>query len=555
MKKLIAMFVVFGLAALITAYIAMAPFASGPGSPLAVLDAAAAQAIAVNGRSAAVLASLGIGLVLSLLAGLAVRDDARASSSRRPAPRGVFVPDPDEDDLETLPPAEPSPPARAPLSPEARLAAMRQRAQAVPEAPRPDPRPAKGAPAPVVLVRKAREPDRDWFDDTCWLGGLPCLGPAPWPRDEAGGALPFVAQIDLARLAAASPEAPLPKAGALAFFLDGTSGAVVPVSAGAHEFSQPPADLAPAFDEDGAPFPPRLSRLSRMFFPFWPVEPLAVALPDEVRAARDSAALAAADQAIEARVEREVPPRDHPYFAQGLGAPVERLWWFAVFHLADAFGVALDNAARPIALRRDAVSRARIALTELKSAPAVDPGDVAEAEEDLAALEGELAQLEAQRASLPEMIAALEGFMDGHQAWEPLSEDELDVLRDLLPEAHERYGELIRDHVAGSLGQLASLCQRTMVTGAPDALAALPEDALWRINREYRLPPDGRHQMFGPQAGSDNASGRDLMLLQLAWDDMMEWRWGQQGVFRFWIGAADAAEENWAAARVTFEDA
>lgn len=552
MKKLIAMFVVFGLAAVITAYIAMAPFASEPGSPLAVLDAAAAQVIAINGRSAAVLASLGTGLVLSLLAGLAISDDAHAPSSRRSPPKGVFVPEPDE---QQAAPVEPGIPARAPLSPEARLAAMRQRVQAAAPEPRPAPVFARGAPSPIVLVRKARDPGRDWFDDRSWLGGLPRLGSAAWPRDGAGSALSFVAQLDLAEVAAASPDAPLPVSGALAFFLDGTGAKVVAIPEGVHDFTEPPADLPPAFDEDGAPFPPRHSRLGRMFFPFWPVEPIGVPLSDELRTARDSAGLAAVEQAIDTRIEREVPPRDHPYFAQGLGAPVDHLWWFAVFHLTDAFGVALDNAARPIAVRRDAVSRARIALTELKAAPAVDPIDIVEAEEDLAALEGELAQLEVQRASLPEMIAALESFMDGREPWEPMSEDELDVLRDLLPEAHERYGELIHDHVPGSLGQLASLCQRTMVTGAPDALAAMPEDALWRINREYRLPPDGRHQMLGPQAGSDNASGRDLMLLQLAWDDMMEWRWGQQGVFRFWISAADAAEENWDAVRVTFEDA
>lgn len=552
MKRLIAMFAVFGLAAVVTAYIAMAPFASGPGSPLSVLDAAARQVIAINGRSAAVLASLGIGVVLSLLVGLAVGEDTHARTVRRPVTKGVFAPEPDQ---AHAPEGKTSRPARAPATPEARLAAMRQRAQSDGVPPRPAPVRVKGAPAPIVLVRKARDPARNWFDDSCWLGGLPKLGPTPWPRDESGQAVPFVAQLDLAALATVSPDAPLPKVGALAFFLGRSTGKVVRIPQGTHDFSEPPGDLPPAFDEDGAPFPARHTRLGRMFFPFWPVEPIGVPLADELRAAHGAAGLAAAGQAIDAHVERKAASRDHPYFAHGLGAPVETLWWFAVFHLTDAFSEALDNAARPIALRRDALTRARLALTELRLSPSADPADVAEAEDDLAALESELTQLEAQRASLPEMIAALESFMEGRSPWEPMSDEALDILRDLVPEAHERYGELVSGHVPGSLGQLATLCQRTMVTGDADALAALPNEALGRINREYRLPPDGRHQMFGPQPGSDNASGRDLMLLQLAWDDMMEWRWGQQGTFRFWISAADAAEENWDAVRVTFEDA
>ncbi|MFD2134236.1 DUF1963 domain-containing protein [Novosphingobium resinovorum] len=107
-----------------------------------------------------------------------------------------------------------------------------------------------------MLVRKQRERRRDWFGDASWLGGLPRLGNAEWPRDEAGTPLPFAAQIDLSELAAARPDMPLPRSGSLAFFLG--AGAVVAVPEGIHDFTDPPADLPPAYDEEGCPSPPAI---------------------------------------------------------------------------------------------------------------------------------------------------------------------------------------------------------------------------------------------------------------------------------------------------------
>jgi len=43
------------------------------------------------------------------------------------------------------------------------------------------------------------------------------------------------------------------------------------------------------------------------------------------------------------------------------------------------------------------------------------------------------------------------------------------------------------------------------------------------------------------------------MLLQLVYDDMMHWDFGDMGAFQFWISPDELAHGNWAAVRVTFE--
>jgi uncharacterized protein YwqG len=43
------------------------------------------------------------------------------------------------------------------------------------------------------------------------------------------------------------------------------------------------------------------------------------------------------------------------------------------------------------------------------------------------------------------------------------------------------------------------------------------------------------------------------LLLQLAYDDMMFWGFGDNGVYQFWIKRDDLAARNWDAVKLTFE--
>ncbi|HUD27500.1 MAG TPA: DUF1963 domain-containing protein [Novosphingobium sp.] len=534
MNRTIAALAGFALPALTAAYVALAPL----GGSFAPLDLAAERLIGGHDRGGTVIALLGMGIVVGLLTALL--------ATRMPPP-----PRPAMDLYEEEPEPAPAPEAFPEALTDPRIAGLRRRAL-------PDEAPMAAdpgaTPSPVILVRKPRRRERDWFSDRSWLGGLPRLGPAPWPRDRNGVPLPFAAQIDLAELSLAAPDAALPTTGSLAFFLG--TGAVVAVPDGAHDFTDPPADLPPAYEEGGGPFPTPPTRLSRWFFPFWPVDLLALDLPVHLRDHRDPMNDLAIEEAMAAQVQRHCAPRDHPFYAAGVGAPVEALWWHSVIHLADQLHEALAACARPLAMQGAALDQKLAALAQLEHDPRALSEAVEHARQTAAYLAAELEEAEAQCAALPAMVEALDQFVAGREPWTELAPEELEVVADILSEVHERFGDLVRYHVPGSLAQLATLSLRAMVSGPPEALAALPEQVLLRINAEYRLPPVDQHQMFGLPAGlpaTRDAHRGDILLLQLGYDDMMEWCWSEAGLHQFWIGTGDAAARNWTAAALTFQ--
>ncbi|GGB96965.1 hypothetical protein GCM10011494_14290 [Novosphingobium endophyticum] len=506
MRKLIAMFTVFGLAAIVAAYVGHAPVANDAPDTLnglfLPLDAAAVGLTGIAGRDAAVLTLLGAGLVLGMLVGLFSTERADA----------------DEVDLGPGPVWHPEP-----HSQDDRIARLRRRAGAEvverptghpafaePDAPESAPADAGGLPpGPVVLARKSRTGDGDWTNSASWLGGLPRLAGADWPRDAQGRPLPFAAQIDLAELARTCPLNPLPHNGSLAFFLG--TGAVLSVPPGDHEFTDPPDGLLPAYEEGGAPLPVVPTRLSRYLFPFWPVEPVALTLSKD--APDDDVDPAAAQGAI-ARIVRE---RFGEPVASLAEAGDETLWWYGVFHLADQLHEALDSADRIVAA----------------DAPLDD-------------------QTGQEAAALSAMVEAMDGFISNRDPWEPLTAEERDLVVEILDEINRRHGRLVRHVLPDSLAPLRAICIRAMASGAPEAFAALPDEVRARIARGRRVPPGRQHQMLGPDDGRHDG---DLLLLQLASDDLMEWRWGGGGVFRFRIGRPEAAAGDWACARLTFEGA
>lgn len=539
MKRAIVASGVFGLAALIAAYVALAPHAPSAGSgaarsALSVLDAAAMQLVAVQGRSVAVLAVLAMGVVLALLAMAAAGGKAARAEPEVEPPIRVPSRRARQDA------AEPTPEQQ-----EQRIASLRRRAAA-----------ADGGghslglpPRPVVLVRAARERGHSWFGARSWLGGVPRLGDAPWPRDAAGMPLPFAAQIDLAELAAACPESPLPQEGSLAFFLG--TGAVVAVRPGSHEFSDPPPGLPPAFEEGGYPFPARASRLSRLLFPFWPVEPVVLNLPETMRDHRE----ARRDEMIEQAMAELLSPHAATR-AAAFAADEPVLWWHGARHLADQLHVAIEGAGRLLAVREDGLRRAEAMLAALETAGASGEDRLEAARGDVSRQQAALASLRAQREGLPGMAAAIDGFVAGREPWVPLTVEEYAVAQEFLAALHAGYGDLVRHHAPHALAELTTLSLRAMVTGAPDALAAMPDAQLARINRECRLPILHQHQMFGldgcQQSARDEHRG-DLLLLQLGYDDMMEWRWGDMGLFQFWISPQALMAGDWDAAELTFE--
>ena len=66
------------------------------------------------------------------------------------------------------------------------------------------------------------------------------------------------------------------------------------------------------------------------------------------------------------------------------------------------------------------------------------------------------------------------------------------------------------------------------------------------------------HQMFGPPVfiqGDSCAQAEEgkLLLLQLGFDDLMFWSFGDNGCYQFWIAPEDLAREAWDRVTLTFE--
>ena len=129
-----------------------------------------------------------------------------------------------------------------------------------------------GAPFPTLLVsRRPRQVDADWTGARSWLGGAPRIGATAWPRDDKGVPLLFVAQIDLAEVAAVTGKTPLPDKGSLAFFIGG-EGAVVFVPEGQTDIAVMPPAGTPDLTEYGGSSDWRTDLAGRPLFPYWPVD-------------------------------------------------------------------------------------------------------------------------------------------------------------------------------------------------------------------------------------------------------------------------------------------
>ena len=112
-------------------------------------------------------------------------------------------------------------------------------------------------------------------------------------------------------------------------------------------------------------------------------------------------------------------------------------------------------------------------------------------------------------------------------------------------------------YVPSRLDDIETETLNAMMTGDEHAFAAMPEPMRALINESYLLPTQGWHQMFGTgvdiQGNAAVENEGNVMLLQLVYDDMIAWRFGDMGAFQFWIPPEELALGRWKAARVTFE--
>lgn len=414
---------------------------------------------------------------------------------------------------------------------------------------------------PVVLARKPREPGRDWFGDASWLGGLPRLGGSAWPVGKDGVPLPFVAQLDLAELAAVNPDTPLPREGSLAFFIG--KGAVVHVPAGDHPPSPPPVGLPPAYDEDDYPLPQRWSRLSRQTFPFWPVEPLRLKMPPDLPdPADDTDVVEEIYETQDAALQALVKPRKYGFSVESAAmagvSSAGKLWWYAAHHVLDQLREAFDSVPGRIARQQESIAKSTAYQAQLLEEPPGPERDkkIADAQRHEQLSRGRIPQLEAEGAELVDFIAHFEQFTANRPEWEEMSPDEVAILKDAIRQAREDFPELCQFGLTWHPRDLGNLCVRRMITGDAAAFAALPEDMRCFVNENYRLTSNSQMQVFGLGGCKQSALYDHLcdhLLLQLAYEDLTEMRFGDMGLYQYWIAPEDLAAQRFDKVQLTFE--
>ncbi len=379
---------------------------------------------------------------------------------------------------------------------------------------------------PILVSRRPRGMVSDWDDARSWLGGRPRLGDVSWPRAGAEQRpLTHVAWIDLSHLRARVGRTPVPVEGALAFFIGaaahGYRCAVLHVTNSAGPDTDPPADAPAAYTPYGEVFPLSSEDGGRVF-PRWPVE-LTPLVPET----------SAEEQDLGLVVERHV--RRRQYFLDmsaartALGGESLPILWHSAHHLS---------------------ARLRAAVQKL---------DTLRASRVRYGASGEmLAAFDEGRPAFSKFVDEVGRWVGDRTPWRAMSEDDAGQLRSVLARANGEYASYAKVWLPGSFKELEVATLRALaVAEGPEAWAALPRPVRDLIDRDYLLPSGDWHQMFGRgvdiQGNAAAEHADDYLLMQLVYDDLMEWAFGDVGAFQFWIAPADLQQQRWSTVQVTFE--
>jgi hypothetical protein len=306
----------------------------------------------------------------------------------------------------------------------------------------------------------------------------------------------------------------------LAFFLGSQGCAVLHVPRTDQPDTEPPPDAPPAYTPYGEVFPTGGSVGSKTF-PRWPVD--LTALAPRTPAEEEDLGLV---------VDRHAVRREFFFTAstarKALGdKPLPNFW-----HSAHHFAALLRAAAEKLETLR--ASRARYGATA-EALTAFDRG----------------------RPAFLAFVAEGERWADGRAPWEEMAPAEVDHLRSLFARAKGEYRDYARPWMPYSFDNIETVTLRALATADDRAWAKLPAPIQELLDRGYQLPTGSWHQMFGHgidiQGHAVDAHAEDHLLLQLVYDDLMEWVFGDIGAYQFWISPTDLYRRQWSAAQVTFE--
>jgi hypothetical protein len=244
------------------------------------------------------------------------------------------------------------------------------------------------------------------------------------------------------------------------------------------------------------------------------------------------------------------------------------IWW----HSASAIAKGLETAMRvgvPRASKSEqekletdrallAASRPRGLLAGLRRMLDGKGKEVAEIEARIAANEAKLADRRTAEIAFKTFVDETAAWVENRDPWAQMATADIARLNATLARAEKEFREFVRYIAPTRIEDLEANTLRAMITGPDRAYAALPEKVRDLVNRDYLLPPNVWHQMFGwgVEIQDDSRAMREegnIMLLQITYDDLMHWSFGDNGVYQFWISPAELARQNWSAVKTTFE--
>ena len=412
---------------------------------------------------------------------------------------------------------------------------------------------------PIAIVRKRREKDRDWSNDRSHLGGLPRLGDAEWPRDSRGVPEPFIAQLDLAEIAIANPDTPLPKSGSLAFFIG--EGTVVHVPEGDYPHTPAPDGLPHAVKETSYPLPEKPSPVTRQLFPFWPVEALRLRMPDDLpEMGEEDDNLEIIELAQDRALDQLVAPREYsysPYTPRKEGLEnVDTLWWYGADLVLRQLRASLEYLPDSIATREKWIAQAQDFQTRMAAEEEDKSAEIAKSKAGEKGHRAQIPIIEGEAEGLAEVIHHFENFVKGREPWDVMGEQEVQILEEVMRKVRDDFEHLCRYNVSFGIDDIRSACIRRMMTSDSEAVSAIPDNLLDYINDNYRRPTSFPNLMFG--LGGCRQTARyehlcDHLLLQIPYDDMPEMRFGDMGLFQWWISPEALAAGDFSKVEMTFE--
>jgi hypothetical protein len=372
----------------------------------------------------------------------------------------------------------------------------------------------------------------------------------------------FVAQIDLAELSARTGSAVLPADGALAFFIgnaDRSEAAVVYASQTATQIpTMPPSDAPAAFSANGEVFPSTFEDLDPRAFPYWPVDLTAL----NVRADADEEEQIAAVDRLFTRRRYFLTASEAFKTLNGAEKPY---WWYCAHRYAASLRIAMRSIPHARGLKTTSIEAtqahiARVRGTGLAALSGLlsqeKKAKVRKLKDELVKAEARLAAYEQQLPLFQRFAAEVGDWVSDKDPWQLMSRSDIERLVSTYKRGESEF-EDFRLWMSGGLRGFETAALLAVATADDKTYASLPEPVRRLINDNYLLPTQGWHQMFGRgvdiQGNAAAENEGNLLLLQLVYDDMIGWQFGDMGAYQFWISPDDLRRRNWSAVQLTFE--